>query len=106
MTFDLRIKEGVKLSALHEKMWEACIAVAERYGRNGYYCMITSGRDGKHSPTSLHYSGRALDFRTHNVSTQQQKLKLAAEIADDLGDAFDVVLESDHLHVEFDPVRR
>jgi len=32
---------------------------------------ISSGRDGVHVPTSLHKEGRALDFRTHDKSSEQ-----------------------------------
>ena len=65
---------------------------------------ITSGNDSKHMPGSLHYLNRAFDIRTFNivggVKIAQEwvtKVKLA------LGDDYDVILEKDHIHVEFQP---
>jgi len=66
-------------------------------------CVITSAHDSTHHNGSLHYVGRAIDVRTREMSAGQQqevlsvcKLKLAP-----LG--FDVVMEADHLHIEYDP---
>ena len=63
---------------------------------------ITSAREGEHSPTSLHYIGRALDFRTREYSAAQVE-RLRADLARRLGPAFDVVVEDTHLHLEYDP---
>lgn len=65
-------------------------------------CVITSGFDGSHKVGSLHYVGRALDFRTYHVASRVLP-DLRANIADALGFDFDVVLEKDHLHIEYDP---
>ncbi len=70
--------------------------------------VLTSGTQGRHSTTSLHYAGAAVDFRTHNVSNGRQ---LRDEIDERLGLDFDVLFEHDgesneHLHVEFQPRRR
>ena len=67
--------------------------------REGY---ITSLMDGTHSHKSLHYSGRAVDFRTRDLSALEVS-HLAAALKADLGPPFDVVVEETHLHVEWDP---
>lgn len=64
--------------------------------------VITSGTDGKHMVGSKHYTEEALDFRTSNltksqISTFKQRIKAR------LGPDYDVVLEKDHIHVEYDP---
>lgn len=64
---------------------------------------VTSITDGKHSPNSLHYEGLAVDIRTRDLSTEQ-KSTLVAKLRKALGNDYDVVLESTHLHVEFDPI--
>jgi hypothetical protein len=51
---------------------------------------------------SKHYDGKAFDFRTWGLSSKQQQ-EFCDRCAEALGDEFDVVLESDHLHVEWDP---
>ena len=64
--------------------------------------VITSGVDGNHYMHSLHYTGLAYDYRTRDLTPGQQKMWTAL-IEERLGPDFDVVLEEDHLHVEYDP---
>ena len=64
---------------------------------------ITSGIDGVHSLNSLHYALRAADVRTRNFPTRSAIESFAAALRVELGRAYDVVIEKDHLHVEFDP---
>lgn len=63
-------------------------------------CVLTSARDGKHAPGSLHQVGQALDFRNRNWP---DSIGMADSLRAKLGPDFDVVLEKDHLHIEFDP---
>jgi len=72
------------------------------YSKYKAQCVITSGSDGKHGPNSLHYSGNALDLRTNMLNPQEKDL-VHRDLVVWLGGQFDVVLESDHIHVEFDP---
>lgn len=65
-------------------------------------CVITSGVDGRHSPQSLHYAGAAIDLRTRDLAPQQIE-DIARTLRGRLGVDFDVVVESDHLHVEYQP---
>ena len=59
--------------------------------------VVTSGKDGKHGENSLHYKGRAVDLRTRDFTDiWATKLRMA------LGKGWDVVVESDHIHVELD----
>jgi hypothetical protein len=72
------------------------------YKKNMYELVITSVSDGVHKADSKHYEGLAFDCRTRDLST-----RATIDIVDDcraaLGKDFDVVLEKDHLHVEYDP---
>ena len=63
---------------------------------------ITSCTDGKHSAGSKHYVGGAFDVRTRDIAKDALQL-VAADIKERLGSEFDVVVEVDHLHIEFDP---
>lgn len=63
--------------------------------------VITSGTDGTHKRNSLHYRGRALDLRTKTLG--DDKYLWAETVKRRLGKGYDVILESDHLHVEWDP---
>lgn len=96
------LKTGASLKLVQWQMFEAAIKVEDIYNGLGATCIITSGSDGKHGVNSLHYKGLALDFRTRDLSPlEQQELKQMC--LQDLGKDYDVVLEEDHLHVEFDP---
>lgn len=69
--------------------------------------VVTSGYEGSHNSNSLHYKGRALDFRTKSL-THRQKHDLVAEVRRRGGPDYDVILEDEgeldeHLHVEYDP---
>lgn len=76
--------------------------VCSVYEAFGYPVTVTSGSDGAHRPQSLHYSDRALDYRTRHVSVRD-RARITEKLKKQLGAGFDVVLEEDHLHVEWDP---
>ena len=94
------VKAGVRLPPVLQL---ACV-VAEVYAELGAQCVITSGTDGKHRQDSLHYKDRALDFRTRHLAPGVAE-KIAARCRDRLGKDFDIVVEGDHIHGEFDPKR-
>lgn len=64
--------------------------------------VITAGLDGKHMPGSLHYVGLAFDLRTNGLTPSDCEA-VRVEIKSALGDDYDVVLEGDHIHLEFQP---
>jgi hypothetical protein len=99
----IRLKDGVSLAKLTPQGLLIAVVTDQVYAANGQsVCVITSGDDGKHREKSKHYEGKALDFRTFML-TQDKQTKVRAELAAALGEDFDVVLESDHLHVEHHP---
>ena len=104
----MKIKAGVKLTDLKPQMALGAVIVRDVYTSldPSCSCTITSANDSKHGDGSLHYYGRALDFRTHDFTGD--KAELRAKVKDALGNDFDVVLEgvgtpNEHLHVEHDP---
>lgn len=88
--------EGIKLEALH-----AIIACHACYMDAGQSFTVTSICDGKHSKNSLHYSGLAIDIRTRDLDGITP-IKMAELIQAKLGDDYDVVVETDHIHLEYD----
>lgn len=66
--------------------------------------IITSGSEqgAGHMPGSLHYSRRAIDVRTRDLSSDLVDL-LEERLRQRLGSRFDVVNEGDHIHIELDP---
>lgn len=67
---------------------------------------VTCGIEGWHSRTSLHPKGKAQDYRTWGLDgkqlSRQDKMEIANMIRLKLGPDFDVIIEKDHIHVEFD----
>lgn len=101
----LHVKEDVKLYGLQPEALWAIDRVEEVYDHNGKHCTITSARGGSHSSHSHHYKGMAVDFRTRHL-TEAEKQKIYTDVRHVLGEDYDVVLESDHLHIEYDPSRK
>jgi len=64
--------------------------------------VVTSLRDGIHLPTSLHYSGNAVDLRIWGLNSQTLN-SIVSQLRSALGHpgAYEVYLESDHIHIEF-----
>lgn len=80
--------------------------------------IVTSCDDSTHGKTSFHYIGRALDLRcfgnrsgaintaeAHSIPLRPSQITAAQlwveRLKQALGPAFDVVLESDHIHIEY-----
>lgn len=115
------VKKGVTIGKLTPQMALAYADVKHIYFEYGFPCTITSGDDGTHSAHSLHYKGRALDFRTSVVKDQAVREHLRDGVFEELNGfpyadrfepenaphkLFDVVLHSTHLHVEYDPAEQ
>lgn len=98
----LKLKPGVRIIGLRPEIMLAVQVAASVYDKFGYDCVITSGTDGSHSRGSLHYAGQAVDLRTWIVNVEHRR-PIRDEIAAALGGDFDVVLESNHIHVEYQP---
>jgi len=97
------VKSGVNLNGVHFMLWYA-VAVYDylRLANGLREGTITGGREsapGRVKDT-LHPSGRAVDLRTNDIPANVRQ-PLANELQRSLGDVFDVVLESDHIHVEY-----
>ena len=98
----LSLKPGVRITGMRPEILLAAVAAMEVYKAVGHDRMITACLDGKHMAGSLHYAGAAIDLRTRDVAPADVQ-KLIARIKECLGDDFDVLLEVDHIHIEFQP---
>ncbi len=98
----LMIKPGVRITGLRPELLVAIIAAERVYEEAGHDLTLTACVDGKHMAGSFHYSGLAVDIRTNDVPALEVP-KLVARIKTCIGDDFDVLLEADHLHIEFQP---
>jgi|SRR3990167_181501 len=98
----MQTKIGISFIELHPAIRYVCdvISLVAREP------VITSASDSIHKKGSLHYGikgdsrCRAIDLRTKNLSNTEEVVK---ELKRRLGPDFDVVLEIDHLHIEYQP---
>jgi hypothetical protein len=96
------LKPGVSVAGVRPEIAIAITVAASIYAKYELGCVVTSIVDGKHSHGSIHYSGGACDLRTRHVP-KALRATIANELREALGSDYDVVLEGDHIHVEFQP---
>lgn len=99
----MKIKsDEVSFQNLQPQMVLAVIMAQEVYREYDTDMVITSANDSVHSRTSLHFSGNAVDLRIWNLpdgTANEVRDKLQEKLTKD----FDVILESDHIHLEYQP---
>lgn len=101
------LKEGVSTRGIRPELVIAILAAKDVYDKYGVPFIITSLTDGVHSPRSLHYAGCAVDLRTRDIRGDHAKRNVCEDIKIALGGSldYDVVLEKDHIHLEYQPKR-
>lgn len=111
---DVAFKSGASgvapIQGLHIEVIRAIVVAAGVWDNHNisYPFTVTALNDGKHSDRSRHYLGCAVDLRTWADSSGQQlstpiREALALSLRQRLGPDFDVVVESTHIHLEYDP---
>ena len=98
------LKEGVRACNIKPELMLALIIADRVYDKYGEELVVTSLNDGNHSRKSLHYSGQAADLRTRYFRSDEVAL-VAEDIRSRLGSDYDVVVESDHIHLEYQPLK-
>lgn len=99
------VKQGVILPSRAE-IWPAIVKAEAVYMAHGRPegTTITSGEDGRHSHTSKHYAGDAVDLRTRYFTAEVAR-EVARELSAAAGPNYDVILEDTHIHMEYHPKR-
>lgn len=97
----LKFKEGVQLT-ITKPINKLLEAVTVACGELGVDAVVTSGSDGKHMKESKHYLNHAIDLRIFHIVPERHHT-LVQRCKELLGKDFDVVLEGDHVHLEYDP---
>lgn len=98
----ISLKPGVEAKGVKPETLLGLIVADGVYTAEGVPCVVTSLLDGEHKEGSLHYEGLAADLRTRDFSPDRAAL-VATVLGQRLGTGYDVVLEKDHIHMEFDP---
>lgn len=95
------LKPGVRIIGFRPETLLALVVADGLWSKQGLDLVVTSVTEGVHMRGSKHYTGSAFDIRTSNTKGQEQTL--TKKLADALGPDFDVILEKNHVHVEWDP---
>ena len=98
----MKYKPGVSIRKLQPQIVLALMEIERLYADLDQDLVITSGDDGKHSDASLHYEGLAIDIRTRNLTLMTPE-GIAQAIREVLPEGYDVIVESTHIHLEYDP---
>lgn len=101
MTPYATVKSGVDLNDIKPEMIQGLLICCAVYIHHGQNFVVTSGRDGKHMASSFHYKGLAVDLRIRDLKGMTAQ-EMAAKLREALGKHYDVVVEKDHIHVEYD----
>lgn len=98
------VKDKSVLPSNRPEIERARRMVVDVWKRYGYTVTVTSGEEpyASHATQSLHYQGLAEDYRTRDIAPSKLA-DMVSDVRSRLGSDYDVVLESDHLHIEFDP---
>ena len=93
------IKAGVDISRLRPEIRKKLSKIASiMWAMESEELVVTSTYEGTHSEGSLHYANLAVDIRRN-----KKRMFAYNEIKKFLGIDYDVVLEADHIHIEYDP---
>lgn len=97
--------KSVEFQNLSPQLLLGLIIVDQVMQKHGQEAVITSLNDAYHSNTSLHYNGNGADLRSRTFSNPEiilQECKEALGFSPD----YDIVLEYNHFHLEYQPKRR
>ncbi len=101
----MQIKEGVKVEGMRDPIFLALLGADKLYLSYGVEqgVVVTSIMDGVHKKNSRHYTGDAMDIRIWNLPDHISATRASSDLREMLDHDYDVVLEKDHIHVEWDP---
>lgn len=96
------LKQGVEVDGVQPEIVMAMFIAFSVYQQIEKELVVTSVKDGVHSPASLHYTGNAVDIRTRHLSPEQIEW-VGAALKERLGSHYDVVVHNSHIHIEYQP---
>jgi hypothetical protein len=98
----MKLKKGVTCSKVQPQLLLALQIINSVFTQHICELTITSLDDGVHKKDSKHYLGLACDCRTRDLKIRTL-IDIVEDLRNTLGEDFDVVVEKDHLHIEYDP---
>ena len=97
----MQLKTGVDIRKVSVEMLFGIMIADSVFRKHNIDMVVTSVCDGKHGSGSKHYLGMGADIRIWGI---EGKVDLIVnELKQAMNNNFDVVRESDHIHLEYDP---
>lgn len=100
----MKLKDGVCTTRIQPELLIGLFVADGIWKSLGVELVVTSINDSRHSHTSLHYAGCAADLRIWDINANYAA-KLLFEALGSSHD-YDVVVEDDHIHFEWQPKLR
>jgi hypothetical protein len=97
----MQLKKSVSIKGIRTELLLGLVIANDVYKKLGKDLVVTAVTDGKHKIGSLHFLGLGADLRTWFFKDKGKKAAKLLKVA--LGNEFDVVLEKDHIHLEYQP---
>jgi hypothetical protein len=97
----MQLKTGVDIRKVNPEMVLGLIIADGVFRKFDAEMVVTSVCDGKHMSGSKHYLGLAADLRIWGLEGKLDQIVSALKTA--MNNNYDVVKESDHIHLEYDP---
>jgi hypothetical protein len=96
--------DTVSIKELSPEMFFASMTIRDALSFFDVEFVITSGSEKEtiHKGNSKHYAGDAIDFRSRDFETTSDKQMFMSMVKHRLGRDYDLILESDHFHCEWD----
>lgn len=97
----MTLKVGVRILGIRPELVLGLSIAQEVYRQHNVEFVITSVMEGTHKRASIHYAGGGADLRRPPLDNIADDIINDIKLA--LGEDFDVILEGDHIHMEFQP---
>jgi len=95
-------KEGVYFKFISYEFITLARIFCRVYEKHDMVPVVTSACDGTHGPGSLHPDGLGWDWRRWGLKDAQATVDEIRNEAQAIDYHYDVVLENDHIHSEYD----
>lgn len=96
----IRLAFNVRAQGVRPELLLGLIVLSGLCMKHGITAVVTAILNGKHMKNSLHYTGAAVDF---TIPIGIRRSVFVDELIERLGDAYDVIDEGTHIHVEYQP---
>jgi hypothetical protein len=105
-----RKNSSVNFAGMHPDIWPFVFYLDDKWREwTDYELIITSARDGRHSSTSDHYWGGALDVRSWTTETSGEQItgdkrkEIFEKVQTCMGQNWYCLDEGDHFHLSYRP---